>query len=413
MSSFPGADSESNELFITTPTQLPKRRRTAHSSQARNTPSWRQQSSQLSLQSTQNSSQNTNISSPSNLYQASPRTSQNGPSNTPSPRRPPRLQQAHIAAPPFPKCNSYWYKKKLFKLENVQGDYSKLVIRCTQPNCLFKQVNKTRVIGGSGNLIRHYEAHHKSIPITEEGAKALAIQSGPNTVAKDFFVSKGSKDSKLRSLLLNFITKNNLCFRLIDQPDFADLIQYFGKVTLPSRRVLARDLETVFNNSRLIIKERLQNHLQHQGRVSLTTDCWSAHNRKEFMAITVHYIDHDTWKNTNFVLDVIELTEPSHSGEYICNELIKVTDFFDITKAVFTITHDNATANDILVHEFESQVQAKWELMSEEDQARFSLRFTVQKGSIRCSAHIVNLAVQDSKYLLYSYFYFILISLLI
>jgi hypothetical protein len=68
------------------------------------------------------------------------------------------------------------------------------------------------VIRGSGNLIRHYEAHHKSIPITEEGAKALAVQSGGNTVAKDFFVSKGSKDSKLRSLLLNFITKNNLSF---------------------------------------------------------------------------------------------------------------------------------------------------------------------------------------------------------
>lgn len=111
------------------------------------------------------------------------------------------------------------------------------------------------------------------------------------------------------------------------------------------------------------------------------------------MATTGYYIDHDTQKNVNFVLDVIELTEASHSGEYFCNELVKVTDFFDITKAIFTITHDNTTANDVMVQDFEAEVQNKWELMSEEDQARFSLRFTAQKGSIRCAAHVVNLII--------------------
>jgi hypothetical protein len=59
------------------------------------------------------------------------------------------------------------------------------------------------------------------------------------------------------------------------------------------------------------------------------------------------------------VLNVVELKEPSYTGAYLYYELVKVTDFYDITKAIFTITHDNTTPNDLMLKELESIVETQ------------------------------------------------------
>ena len=115
------------------------------------------------------------------------------------------------------------------------------------------------------------------------------------------------------------------------------------------------------------------------------------------MAITAHYMDIKTFTNQSLILDVIELLEPIHSGVYMCEELIKVTDYFDLTLAVFTISHDNARPNDSLLKEFEEKSKDRYEELNDKDQARFSLRFKVSSGSIRCFVHIINLAVQEGE----------------
>jgi hypothetical protein len=117
------------------------------------------------------------------------------------------------------------------------------------------------------------------------------------------------------------------------------LVEYLSnKVQLPSRRELYRDLEKTFEIAQGILKTMLQEHIKAGGRISLTTDTWSAKNNNDFMAVTVHYIDFHTFENKSYILDVIELKEPVHSGEYICEELLKITDFYSITMAVFTVS---------------------------------------------------------------------------
>jgi hypothetical protein len=49
-------------------------------------------------------------------------------------------------------------------------------------------------------------------------------------------------------------------------------------------------------------------------------------------------MDNKTFINQALILNVIELSELVHSGVYMCQELIKVTDFFEITMAIFTAT---------------------------------------------------------------------------
>jgi hypothetical protein len=181
---------------------------------------------------------------------------------------------------------------------------------CTQSSCDYTQDTANNKIGGSGILVHHYESKHKSIPATEKAEKAQEPQNvvqQPNFFAPRF---PGERDQRLRNLLLNLIVQNNLSFRIVDQPSLRELIEHFSvKAALPSRRDLCRDLKTTFDKSQKGIKTNLQDHIKAGGRVSLTTDTWTARNKKEFMAITVHYIDRDTFENRSNILDVILLTE--------------------------------------------------------------------------------------------------------
>jgi hypothetical protein len=48
-------------------------------------------------------------------------------------------------------------------------------------------------------------------------------------------------------------------------------------------------------------------------------------------------------------LDVVHLEDPIHSGEYLAEQLLSVTNDFNITEYVFIITQDNATPNDSML----------------------------------------------------------------
>ena len=58
----------------------------------------------------------------------------------------------------------------------------------------------------------------------------------------------------------------------------------------------------------------------------------------------------------NTTLLIIELTNPSHTGKYLANKLLEVTDRFKITKAVFAVTRDNVLTNDVMLDKYESLV---------------------------------------------------------
>jgi hypothetical protein len=87
-----------------------------------------------------------------------------------------QLRQAHQTAPPLPKSTSYWFKKKLFTVSWIKPDHKKLQMGCTQPNCNYTQDTANNKIGGSGNLVRHYESKHRSIPATDKADKAQEPQ---------------------------------------------------------------------------------------------------------------------------------------------------------------------------------------------------------------------------------------------
>ena len=153
-----------------------------------------------------------------------------------------------------------------------------------------------------------------------------------------------------------------------------------------SSKTLERDIEDEYLKSQAVLHKQLQAHTTSGGRISLTTDCWSARNYKEFSGVTVHWID----KEFNIcakVLNILYLKEPVHSRDYLAQALRIVTDNYSISNAIHTVTRDNASSNDLLLRTYESLVAAG-------KTCQQPWPFTVKNGDVRCITHILNLSVQ-------------------
>ena len=112
------------------------------------------------------------------------------------------------------------------------------------------------------------------------------------------------------------------------------------------------------------------------GRISITTDTWTARNYTEYAAVTGHWIN-EKWQHRCVLLDVIHLQEPIHSGEYLARELAAVTDSFEITGAIFTCTRDNASTNTVMLAEYEKLASEGWPTIQQ------PWKFTVKEGDVR------------------------------
>jgi hypothetical protein len=76
--------------------------------------------------------------------------------------------------------------------------------------------------------------------------------------------------------------------------------------------------------------------------------------------------------------------------------LCEVTDWYNITKAIISITRDNAGTNNTMLDELETLVEERYTVISDKDQAKYVLRFNRTEGDIRCILYIYNLAINSA-----------------
>lgn len=283
-------------------------------------------------------------------------------------------------------------------------------VTCGTPGCTKWERRKVnRKIDGTNMYKTHYLTHHKGVPTSVEEENTMKASGKKST----YFIPKPGQSTKqtnslyrktYRQKLLAFIVKNNLSFRLVEQDEFIELVQHLNPFTpIISTRTLVRDLKKEFEEGQKVLKAKLAEHVKIGGRFSLTTDCWTASNYKEFAAITIHWVN-PNWEHQSDILDIVELTNPVHSGVYLAQEVVKATDFFNITHSIVAITHDNASVNDVLLKEFQAIALEKWHALGDEEQCHKWLQFTIEEGDIRCVSHIYNLGVVAGLYPLFSTF---------
>jgi hypothetical protein len=326
--------------------------------------------------------------------------------NIDEPTLPPLLRDMRTAhrfkAPALKLTGAFMFKgsNPLYTREVIEERHHMCLIRCSQPGCLHPAKEVDRGLSGSNNYRTHYRNTHPGIPTSENGeqiAIAYKLKEQGQTAGSRFFdkpMDSLTSQEKYRKLLLEFIIKNNLSFSLVDQPETRALIGLLSpNIKQISRKTLMGDLKVQYEEGEVEVHEKLQAHINSGGRIALTTDAWAGNNKLDYICITGH-IQHLDGIMESLTLDIIELTNPIHSGKYLAKKMLEVTDLLGITCATISITRDNASPNNVMLDEFEAIVADQWDTMNKEDQVQFCCKFNRKDGDVRCVAHIYNITVQ-------------------
>ncbi|KAF7761286.1 hypothetical protein Agabi119p4_10695 [Agaricus bisporus var. burnettii] len=121
---------------------------------------------------------------------------------------------------------------------------------------------------------------------------------------------------------------------------------------IPSASTVSRDVRQCFLEAREKISTYLQNH---NGKLNFAFDCWTAPNRRAYMAITVQFERLGVVKG--FLLDFVEVGA-RHTGARLATEFADVLTNYKISDKVLAITCDNASNNDAMVEKLSELVES-------------------------------------------------------
>ncbi|KAF8718330.1 hypothetical protein AX14_011894 [Amanita brunnescens Koide BX004] len=142
---------------------------------------------------------------------------------------------------------------------------------------------------------------------------------------------------------------------------------------IPSPETISQDVRVVFVEARKHMSRLLK---AHDGRFHFATDCWTAPNRRAYMAVTIQFATEGVVKE--WLLDIVEVAR-SHTGVQLATTFADILDAFSICDKVLAVTCDNAYNNNALIERLSEVVPS----------------FGGQGARICCFAHVVNLVVKS------------------
>nr|GEU96879.1 zinc finger BED domain-containing protein RICESLEEPER 2-like [Tanacetum cinerariifolium] len=180
--------------------------------------------------------------------------------------------------------------------------------------------------------------------------------------------------------LAHMVIVDELLFSFVEREGF----RHYSKINqplfdVPCRGTTTQDCYKLYDEE----KNKLLNVIQkNTGRVCLTTDSWTSLGKKSYMALTGHFIDNE-WKLNKKVLNFCRLD--GHSGVDIGKGVEYCVNEWGID-AIMAVSVDNASAND-------SAIDFLRKTFAKKDNCLLNGKWI----HIRCTAHILNLVVQDGK----------------
>ncbi|KAM2359051.1 hypothetical protein ACFX1X_007811 [Malus domestica] len=181
---------------------------------------------------------------------------------------------------------------------------------------------------------------------------------------------------RLDKRCVRWIIISEMPFRVVDQEDFRDFIRDLNpKYKLPNRHKVAAAVLELYVEEKAKIKSVIEGL-----RVSITTDTWTSIQMINYMVITAHFLD-TNWGLHKRILNFVQVT--SHKGDDIGRCLEVCLNDWGIDK-VFSITVDNASANDTAIAYMKRRLKSNGTLLL--DGAHLHMR---------CACHILNLIVKD------------------
>src|SRR6266511_391308 len=186
----------------------------------------------------------------------------------------------------------------------------------------------------------------------------------------------------------NSIIKLIVCdlqsFSVVECKEWREMINGFdSRYSFHNRHTIKNLILSQYEKKKEEIKHIIN---QIHGKVSLTSDMWTANNNSAFLSLTIHYADKN-WKLKSFLLDIIPFSlSIRHTGINITQAIMEALEEYDLGTKTLALTTDNAS----------TMVLCGRLLMDELENTFNNLSFS----HYRCAAHILNLAVQEGLQLI-------------
>ena len=222
--------------------------------------------------------------------------------------------------------------------------------------------------GGNTCIKRHlFEKHAKTEKSSRENVSAKrqrsiehALQLAETQSFKRRKLNTTSGDghsldgSHLEVLYIKFLTACHLPLRLVECPEFRDLLNYINNdidTWLPtSHTTITHWVLRQFNSMKEQMKSRL-----HSARtdIHISCDLWTSPNCLPILGFVGHYISEDG-RLESPTLALVEVEE-EHSGENLARYLQEFVEDWVIGSKLGYIQMDNAKNNDTMMREFEDR----------------------------------------------------------
>lgn len=227
---------------------------------------------------------------------------------------------------------------------------------------------------GTGNLNLHLTKCKPYLAKVSGGQTQLTFQCGDeNKLTSWKFDQKEN-----RKALSHMLVVDELPFSFVEGAGF----KYYNSVSqplfkIPCRSTATTDVYQMFVEEKGKIRNFIKKNI---GRICLTTDTRTSDQQSSYMCLTAHFVDNE-WKLKKKVLSFCP--QESHRGVDIGIMVEKCLRDWGIEN-VFTISVDNASANDVAIEFLKKSFQNS-------NKCLLNGKWT----HIRCVAHVLNLVVQD------------------
>ncbi|CAI2196506.1 16980_t:CDS:1, partial [Funneliformis geosporum] len=120
--------------------------------------------------------------------------------------------------------------------------------------------------------------------------------------------------------IIKWIICDQQPFTVVECPEWREMILKFDqRYRFHNRQTTKDQIISLFEKKKIDIKELIA---KIPGKVSFTSDMWTASNGHAFLSLTIHYIDSD-WQLKNFLLDIIPFSI-RHTGINMADAIMNV-----------------------------------------------------------------------------------------
>ncbi|KAH7663375.1 Tam3-transposase (Ac family) protein [Dioscorea alata] len=211
-----------------------------------------------------------------------------------------------------------------------------------------------KLLGGkSKNGTRHLHLHMESCiqrKISLRGQKLITSKmvKGKQEMTTTIYDPEFAKKELAQAIIMHEYPLSIVDHLGFKKYSFA--LQPLFKV--PSRNTMKKEIFKMYDVEKTVALKLMDTN---EGRVAITTDMWTASNQKKgYMAITAHYIDH-SWNLQSRILRFIYVPTP-HTSERLSTVLVGCLLDWNIDGKLSTITLDNCSTNDSMIEKIKNKL---------------------------------------------------------